>query len=556
MNTVASEHKFLILDQFEWSPWTEQWTRSGKRIIRRTVIEKNQLGEKFWSLWRENGGKLKGEGYSVRKNEFDWELSQWRMPDGTETPEQNIFKEKEEEQKRAENWAPEDIIVPEDIKSKLLDYQPDSVKRIVHAIRKYGCALDGSDMGTGKSYVGAAAAMILGLKPAIICPIAVIAPWKRVLNHFGLSSPMIINYESLRTGNTPYGGWVKKSRGAEVFEYNLPKDTLLIFDEIQKCKNPKSKNCKLGIGAIRQELKILGCSGTIASNPMEMRFSGQLAKLHNGLDFYAWMHRNGVVKESWGLSYRGGQSVLHKIRQQIYPEHGTRLRKDDLPGFPECSIQAEAYDCGEITKDISNVYDSMRTKIAEIEVDLTKTASQRLASTMAEQTAARMEAEKLKIPAIVNLAKEYVEDGNSVVIFTNYRESLAIVCDLLKTKCCVQGCQSPKEMKERQENIDAFQEDKERIIVVNIQSGGAGIGLHDIRGEFPRVSIICPSWSCFDMSQATGRIHRAGAKSKAVQKVFFAAGTIEEDVCNRVREKLKNMKALNDGERFEMEGIF
>lgn len=547
----ATVQTFSVLEVFDWSEYREVGTKAGSRMVRTAQIPFGEEGQAFWTQWKENGGKFKAAGFSVGKYDNEWRITEWKMPDGGTTPQAARVKEVEEAQKRAENWVPEDVIIPESMKSLLLEYQPDSVKRIAYALNKHGRALDGSDMGTGKTFTAIATAIILGLKPAVICPLAVIPSWHRALKHFGYSANMIINYESLRTGNTPYGSWTKIGK-SEVFEFNLPTDSLMVFDEVQKMKNPSSKNCKLGIGAIRQGFKILGCSGTIASNPMEMRFSGEVAKLHHGGDFYAWMHRNGVVKEQWGFSFRGGQAVLHKIRQQIYPEHGTRLRKDDLPGFPECDIQAEAYDCGKNTKQIERVYDHMLGKLAEIEADSSKSSSEKKASSLAEVTAARMEAETLKIPAIVDLANAYVEEGNSVVIFTNYRNSLAIIKDILKTECIVQGGQKPEE---REAIINSFQEDKERIIIVNIQSGGAGISLHDIRGQFPRISIICPSWSCFDMSQATGRIHRAGAKSKAVQKVFFASGTIEESVCNKVREKLKNMAALNDAD-LTPKGVF
>jgi hypothetical protein len=45
-----------------------------------------------------------------------------------------------------------------------------------------------------------------------------------------------------------------------------------------------------------------------------------------------------------------------------------------------------------------------------------------------------------------------------------------------------------------------------------------------------------------------GRIHRANAKSKSIQRIVFAAGTVEEQACEAVRAKLSNMALLNDGD--------
>lgn len=50
------------------------------------------------------------------------------------------------------------------------------------------------------------------------------------------------------------------------------------------------------------------------------------------------------------------------------------------------------------------------------------------------------------------------------------------------------------------------------------------------------------------MLQALGRIHRAEGKTPCVQKVLFAANTIEEDACRRVQAKLNNLESLNDGD--------
>jgi len=48
------------------------------------------------------------------------------------------------------------------------------------------------------------------------------------------------------------------------------------------------------------------------------------------------------------------------------------------------------------------------------------------------------------------------------------------------------------------------------------------------------------------MKQALGRVWRAkGAKS--IQRIFFAAGTIEEAVCKGVNEKIGRIDILNDG---------
>ena len=87
-----------------------------------------------------------------------------------------------------------------------------------------------------------------------------------------------------------------------------------------------------------------------------------------------------------------------------------------------------------------------------------------------------------------------------------------------------------------------------RIILVNIAAGGAGLNLHDLNGNFPRLALICPSYSAVLMRQSTGRIWRDSAKTKSIQKIVFVANTVEEEVCKSVNQKLENLDLLNDGD--------
>ena len=90
-----------------------------------------------------------------------------------------------------------------------------------------------------------------------------------------------------------------------------------------------------------------------------------------------------------------------------------------------------------------------------------------------------------------------------------------------------------------------------------MKAGSVGISLHDLYGSHQRVSIISPTWSAQDFIQAIGRIHRAGAKTDAIQKVVFCDGTIEEFICETLKYKLENLSKLNDGDfdTYKIDGI-
>ena len=60
--------------------------------------------------------------------------------------------------------------------------------------------------------------------------------------------------------------------------------------------------------------------------------------------------------------------------------------------------------------------------------------------------------------------------------------------------------------------------------------------------------IISPTFSALDLAQVLKRAHRAGFKTPVRQWLLLCAGTIEERVGERLREKLMNIDLINDGD--------
>ena len=158
---------------------------------------------------------------------------------------------------------------------------------------------------------------------------------------------------------------------------------------------------------------------------------------------------------------------------------------------------------------------------------------------------ARQKVELLKIPIFIELIEEALESEMSVVVFLNFDDSIKALAQRFGTSCIIKGSNTSEE---RQKNIDEFQSDIQRLIIVNIQSGGAGLSLHDVTGKYPRLALISPCYSAVLMRQSTGRVWRDSGKTKSIQKIVFVGNTIEEEVCEQVKLKLENLDTLNDGD--------
>lgn len=385
----------------------------------------------------------------------------------------------------------------------------------------------------------------MGLAPLIICPKIVVSNWRRVCKELGVEPLDVLNPEKLKTGKTR---WLKK-HSAKKFEWNIPgrDKAIVFFDEAHGYGAPDSQNAYIMAYTKSYGVKVHMMSATLAESPLRLRAPGYLLDRHAFHDFYPWALRHGCYKNPWrGFEFskgEKGQDALRRIHKELFPEYGVRVSIADLPDFPATLIQPEAYDLEEIAE-VNAAYEEVETAGATPDSPNALVAMLR----------ARQTTELLKCNLVFELAQEQLEEGRSVVIFTNFRPTI----ERLEAKfqsagvsvVVVQGGQTDTE---RNAGLDAFQHNRVPVCLANIKAGGLGVDLHDLYGR-PRTSIIFPPLEAEKLKQALGRVRRSGALSTSIQKIVFAAGSVEEDVCNIVKRKLGNLDLLNDGNL--MGGVF
>lgn len=537
----------MVNFEIKWStPYPIQDKNGVDKWRRHWVIPKEHRYS-FFNFWNASKYKLWNEGFSVMKQDDDWVVLETKIC----AENFKLFKDNPPPKPKEEDfWLPSYKVQCE---SGLRPWQVESVSKLVSSIKKYGCGIDGSDLGVGKTYVACAVARELKMKIVIICPKAVMESWKRVItNHFKMNDSLIdiINYEQLRIGKkeSKVASFIlNRKTHREKFTWKITKDTLIIWDESQKLKNWKTKNSKTCIEAFKQGYKMLFCSATNATNPLELRTVGTVLGLFKGaVAYYEWCYEHGVNKGRFGLEFTKDISVrrkvLKKLHNDIFVNRGIRLSRDTIPNFPESEIIADCYNMNEEDVKKINVYHK------EMEQELKRLSTLMKRDRTSEFTAilrARQQTELVKVPLIIEMVEEGIENGMSIVIFVNFTETLNALSKRLNTKCVFDGKTGDKE---RQQNVDDFQDDKEHIIIVNAQSGGAGLTLGDMSGKYPRLALISPSYSAVVMRQCTGRVWRDSSKTKSIQKIVFVAGTVEESVCENVKSKLDNLDLLNDGD--------
>jgi superfamily II DNA or RNA helicase len=532
-----------------WSEPTKVVTKYGNKWVRWWVIPDDYL-EGFFVFWNQNKIKLKAQGYSITKNKLGkWTLNEWqtykadmRQNFGKDNPQSKIDPAKI----KTESELPVYKIKYTD---GLREFQIPIVEKLCASISAHGSALDGSDTGAGKTYAAVAVARDLGMKIAVVCPKAVISSWDKVIHkHFKLNAQFILNYESVKTGKyKDIGVWkpVSKISTREYFQWNIPKNTLIIFDESHRLKGHGTINSEIAIAAKKQGYKILCCSATNAINPIELKTVGLITNLYKQGKWTSFLREHGCEQGRFGWEFNGDRDVLKKLHSDLFLNRGVRIRREDIKGFPDCDIMAESYNIDEQSeKELKKIYEEMEKELTYLKAVCKNTKEYKL-NAMTIMLRARQQAELIKVPLFVEMAEDSLENGMSAAIFVNFSETVRALSKRLDTNCLVWG---ENKGNERDRNIADFQSDKKRIIIINVKAGGAGLSLHDLNGNYPRIALLSPTPSAVDLRQALGRVWREGGKTKALQKIVFVANTVEEEVCEKVKLKLQALDTINDGD--------
>jgi superfamily II DNA or RNA helicase len=520
-----------LMATVEWSHPIQLNTKRGVRLLKKAPIT-----QAFWKVYGEDKELFKKQmsdaGIQLGKFREEWQLTHW-------SDDQLKFKQIIVSDNPVEA-VPELDLIPLLHPEGLFEYQQTSVQMGVASMNKYNRVLLGHSTGVGKTFCALGIARELGKRIAVVCPKPITTDWHRAAKMMGVEVFEICGWEWAKTGKSQLGRWTDEHK--KTFRFLLPEDVLLVFDEVHRGKGEATQNAFLVRDSVVQNIPAIALSATIADDPTKLWAIGQFLGLHQGgKDYFRFLSQNGCRKTRFGMQFTGGHSVLKKLHSRIYPEKGNRLRHSDLgDAFPETMIKARAFDMDNARK-IAGEYDDLCNRIEEL-----RGLENFSANVLAEQTRARQRIELHKAPAVCAMVRDMIEEGNSIFVAVNYSETRKFILDELKTSCSIHGGQDELE---RRGNIDAFQRDDSRVIVGIIQACREGLNLQDLNGNHPRVALIMPSPSVFDLKQVLGRVHRAGGKSKSIQYIIYAAGVgIEESICEKLDGKLKNMDLLADGE--------
>ncbi|WP_437708687.1 DEAD/DEAH box helicase [Sorangium sp. So ce448] len=438
----------------------------------------------------------------------------------------------------------------------LRPHQLDGVRAIAaaKAARRAGFLL-ADDVGLGKTITAWAAVLQMPdvTTVLIVCPLAVVAHWRRTVQAMGDAGKeiVIINYD--RLGKlfevTPEARRRIRSKKGLARAGSAAEFDVVIWDESHRCKNPAAARSKLAVKLNARARFALWLSATAGQNPLELSYLAPLLASATGSrsadlkDFEQWCEGQGlgVARGAFGRwDWRGDPADCEKVRALLFdgrPAVGMRRRPEDVAGWPEINRILTPL---ELDASARELYAQAWTAFRR-EMDLLpKGANPR--SALAAMLRLRQKSSLIRVGSTVELVHELLDNGHQVAVSVAFMETLEAVEAALareRVPCALIHGALPAGEKEAERL--RFQRGEPRVVLFTVEEG---ISLHQgEHNEVPRSAVIHDlRWSAIQMAQIEGRCHRDGRFAQVYWA--YADDTVEDKIAAIVSRRIRSMKAM------------
>jgi hypothetical protein len=413
------------------------------------------------------------------------------------------------------------------------------------------------DVGLGKtiSAWGAVQRMPKATTVLIVCPLAVVAHWRRTVQAMGDAGKrvVILNYERLGKlfAVSPEARAKVRTKKGLARAGKAATFDVVIWDESHRCKNPAAARSKLAAKLNASAGFVLWLSATAGQNPLELSYLAPLLASVTGdrpgdlKDFEQWCLAQGlgVARGAFGKwDWRGDPDDCEKVRALLFdgrPAAGIRRRPEDVAGWPAINRILTPIELDATARDL---YDQAWTAFRR-EMELTP-RGENPRSALATTLRLRQKSSLIRVPGTVELVRELLDNGHQVAVSVAFMESLAAVRAELEAgldgvPCAVIHGALPGDAKERERLL--FQRGERRVVLFTVEEG---ISLHQgEHNEAPRSEVVHDlRWSAIQMAQIEGRCHRDGRFAQVYWA--YADGTIEERIAGIVCRRIQSMKEM------------
>jgi primosomal protein N' len=445
---------------------------------------------------------------------------------------------------------------------ELRPHQRDAVAAIA-AARASGLPgfLLADDVGLGKTITAWSAirAMPDVTSVLIVCPLAVVAHWRRTIQAMGDGGKDIIllNYDRLGKLFEVSDAARKriKTKKGLARAGTAPALDVIVFDESHRCKNPTAARSKLAAKLVAGAGFCLWLSATAGQNPLELSYLAPLlahatgARAKDLKDFEQWCidQELGVTRGAYGKwEWRGNPADCARVRALLFDAAsartaaaGIRRRPEDIAGWPAINRILLPL---ELTPDARALYEEAWTAFRREFALAPRGKDPR--SALAATLRLRQKSSLVRAAGTVELARELLENGHQVAISVAFLETLTALREAVERGLGAIPCAAIHgglSATQRENERLRFQRGDARIVLFTVEEG---ISLHQgEHGATPRSEIIHDlRWSAIQMAQIEGRCHRDGRFAQVYWT--YADATIEEQIARVVAGRIQTMKEM------------
>ena len=408
-------------------------------------------------------------------------------------------------------------------------------------------------MGIGKTpqaIFSAKALAINSRKILIVCPATLKINWKREIKKFINEKALIIGNKSWESRIDHYNWFIINYDQLKKWEdYLLSKKfDVCIIDEahflakkgnnrtniFMGCKqNKKKKDSKEHRGIIKVCKKLILLTGTpITSRPENLY---NLLKMCNHSTAKSWM--NFVVRycnakrTRFGLDTSGcsNSRELYDLTRDVM----LGRNKEDVLDLPPKTrrtlvVEIDKREYNKLWTDYKN--DPKNNKAIMNCEALVMLGKLKMAWSIA------------KLPATIELIEEMLEEGEKVLVFTNYTQ----VATTLKEHFSEFAVMLTGGMtdKQKQESVDSFQNNENiRLLIGNLKAAGVGYNMTEATQVVKNDFSFIPA----DHFQAEDRAHRITTKHHVQVTYMVANGTIDERLADIIIKKVEYIANCLEG---------
>ncbi len=320
----------------------------------------------------------------------------------------------------------------------------------------------------------------------------------------------------------------------------------LVLDEAQVVKNPKSKAAKV----IRQ----IKCNHRLCltGTPME----NHLGELWALFDFlmpgflgdskqFKTLFRSPIEKyrnleQQQRLSRRVAPFMLRRTKGEVAAE--LPAKTEIILNVTLGSKQAALYESIRIAMD-KKVRKAIASKGLNRSHIMILDALLKLRQCCCDPQLLKLDQAKTvnssaKLELLMTLLPEMVEEGQRILLFSQFTQMLGIIEEQLK-KHKISYSKLTGQTRKRDEAIECFKRGEANVFLISLKAGGVGLNLT----EADTVIHYDPWWNPAAENQATDRAHRIGQDKVVFVYKLIAENTLEEQILKMQAKKL----ALTEG---------